>query len=163
MDQVSCPWTTWSVGDPIKAVSLAMTLQRLVVAAGGERDMNPLHFDSDYARSCGFRAAFANGLFQQAVCDRAVTDFTGPTGELRRLKLAMKAPVYVGSTLSVTGAIRSLAEAGGYGSVGIELELATEDGLCSTATATARVPVHGLCASRHARTREEFTHAIRLD
>jgi acyl dehydratase len=140
-DEVAAHWLSWAVGERIPSVSMAVTLQRLVVAAGGERDFNPLHFDEAYARSCGFSTAFANGFFQQAMLDRTITDFTGSSGELRRLSLRMRAPVYLGRSLEVTGAISSLAKDGSWLVVELDLELSTEDGMCSTGAATVRLPL----------------------
>jgi acyl dehydratase len=140
-NEVAARWSSWAVGDRIPSVSMAVTLQRLVVAAGGERDFNPLHVDEAYARSCGFSTAFANGFFQQAMLDRTITDFTGSSGELRRLSLRMRAPVYLGRSLEVTGAISSLAKNGSWLVVELDLQLSTEDGLCSTGAATVRLPL----------------------
>ena len=139
--EVAPSWSNWAVGERIPSVSMAVTLQRLVVAAGGERDFNPLHFDEAYARLCGFSTAFANGFFQQAMLDRTITDFTGSSGELGRLSLRMRAPVYAGRTLKATGAISSLAKDGSWLVVELDLELSTEDGMCSTGKATVRLPL----------------------
>jgi acyl dehydratase len=134
------PWPAMGAGTAIPPVAVAVSLQRLVLAAGGERDFNPLHFDSDYARSCGFRAAFANGLFLQAMIERTVTDFVGPMGELRRLRLRMSAPVYIGRVLTIDGTVDSVAESDGWGSVEATVYLRTEDGPCATARVMAQVP-----------------------
>ncbi|HJQ48562.1 MAG TPA: MaoC/PaaZ C-terminal domain-containing protein [Amycolatopsis sp.] len=133
-------WSAVKVGDPIPRIELEITRQRLVVAAGGERDFNPLHFDDERARAAGFEAAFANGFFLQAVADRAVMEFLGAAGELRRMSMRIFRPVYVGRQLSLTGSVTGRHEDAGWGVVAATLDLCTKDGRCASVEVEGAVP-----------------------
>jgi acyl dehydratase len=130
-------------GSRLPVVTMPVTLQKLVISAGGQRDFNPIHYDAEAAQAAGMRTAFANTFFQQGLLNRAVNDWAGTSGHLRRLALSMRAPIYLGSTLVVSGmvtGVHSTAE-GAADEIEVVLELATEDGVCSEATATV-VIVH---------------------
>jgi acyl dehydratase len=133
------------VGAQIPPLTMPITLSKLVIAAGGERDFNPIHYDVEAAKAAGVRTAFANTFFQQGILNRVVNDWTGPQGYLRRLVLSMKAPIHVGTTLVVTGTVTAIRPRDGEHADDIELTLrmSTEDGRCSEATATAVLPRGG--------------------
>jgi acyl dehydratase len=118
-------------------LTFPLTLSTLVMAAGGERDFNPIHHDTAHARSVGNRAAFANTLFQLALCSRAVSEWLPSQAVfLDELSLRMSRPAYLDTVVELLGTVRAAAADGAGWQV--SMQLVTADGVCSLAQATAR-------------------------
>jgi acyl dehydratase len=130
------------VGDAVAPLSVPVTLTNLVIAAGGERDFNPLHHDRSHARSAGLADAFMNTLYQQGLCNRFVNDWAGTEGELIRLRINMRRSIYVGQLLTIAGTVTSVRLESGRGLVELDLVLSTEDGPCTIADATMALPLN---------------------
>jgi acyl dehydratase len=109
-------------------VVLPVTMTRLALAAGAMRDYSPIHHDVDAARAAGHPTAFLNYTFQMALMLRALGEWTGTDRRVRRLRLRLRRPVYLGRTVSCTGVRDPAGPA-------VRVGLHTEDGLCSTAVA----------------------------
>ena len=88
----------------------------------------------DFARNAGHPTAFLSYSYQVAFFCRALGEWFDGDARLRRLKVAMKAPIYLGKTLTCRG-WRKRNATGAAETETIELTLATEDGPCTTATA----------------------------
>jgi acyl dehydratase len=112
---------------------LPITMTRLATGAAAVRDFSPLHHDIEFARNAGHPTAFLSYSYQLAVLCRALGEWFDGDECVRELKVSMKAPVYLGKTLSCGGRRT--------GDETIELLLATEDGPCTMAT--ARVSTSG--------------------
>jgi acyl dehydratase len=67
-------------------------------------------------------------MFLQAFVGRAANEWFGNDAFLRRLDVAMRAPNYIGQTLTAEGTVAEVREDGGRTLVEVEGTLATEDG-----------------------------------
>lgn len=67
----------FSVGERIGEVAYSLTPQRLVAAAGSNRDFNAIHFDSVTARQSGAADIYANNIFLLGMWERAAREFAG--------------------------------------------------------------------------------------
>ena len=112
---------------------MPITTTCLAKAAAAVRDFSPLHHDVDLARAAGHPTAFASYSHQLAFLCRALGEWFDGDERVRRLKVVMKASIYLGKTLTCRG-VRS-AEVVEPGVEVIDLTLSTEDGLCTTAIA----------------------------
>jgi acyl dehydratase len=93
----------------LEPVAFPLSLYRLVVAAGANRDFNAIHHNSDYARTTGAPDAYANTLFLQGMWERAVREFIGVAGVLLSLRgFRMHSFTLVGETAIVTGRVARL-------------------------------------------------------
>lgn len=115
------------------AIALPITMTRLATAAAAVRDFSPLHHDIEYARNAGHPTAFLSYSYQLAVACRALGEWFDGDARVTHLKVSMKAPMYLGKTLTCTG--RRSREAAAADAETIELALSTEDGLSTVATA----------------------------
>lgn len=105
-------WEDVEVGQELSPVSFPLTIYRLVMAAGANRDFNAIHHNSAYARSTGAPDMYANTLFLQGMWERAVRDFIGLSGTIRQLRgFRMKSFNCVGETVTVKGRVLSKARA----------------------------------------------------
>jgi acyl dehydratase len=120
-------WEELSVGEPLPTVTFPLSLYRLVVAAGGNRDFNPIHHNPGYARTTGAEDAYANTLFLQGMWERAVREFIGDAGTIRALRgFRMRTFTLIGDTAVVEGEVARLWPAEDDPAVGLaELALRT--------------------------------------
>ena len=99
-------WEDVAVGDALIPISFPLSLYRLVVVAGANRDFNSIHHNSEYARATGAADAYANTLFLQGMWERAVREFIGDGGTIRALRgFRMRSFNLVGDTAVVEGEV----------------------------------------------------------
>ena len=135
-------WEDVSEGDSIPKVSLELTRDRIVMIICGTRDIFPLHHDIEFARSMGYKAPAAPIVFLQGLLGRCLTDWTGPTGRIRKISLLLNSPSYQGDTIDVTGKVtRKYVDTGNH-RVDCELVVTKQDGTVS-AKAQAIVTIPG--------------------
>lgn len=97
------------VGDEVPTVEFPLSLYRLVVAAGGNRDFNSIHHNRSYAASTGARDAYASTFFLMGAWERVVRDYIGPAGTIRSItSFRMRKFNLVGSVMVVSGAVVEL-------------------------------------------------------
>ncbi len=66
-----------------------------------------MHHDYHFAvERQGVQDIFLNSPNQGAWLERYVTDWTGPTGRLGRLRFKMRKPIFPGDTMVIEGTVR---------------------------------------------------------
>jgi len=99
-------WDTAQVGDAVGPLAFPLSVYRLVVAAGANRDFNSIHHNSEYAKASGAPEMYANTLFLQGMWERTLRDYMGLAGTLRRISgFKMNSFNCVGETVVVRGAV----------------------------------------------------------
>ena len=83
--------------DPISRLTLALY-------CGASGDHNPIHVDSDFARSAGRDDVFAHGMLGMAYLARLVTGWV-PQRAIRSLSTRFVAITQVGDHISCTGTV----------------------------------------------------------
>jgi acyl dehydratase len=96
------------VGDEIPVLSKVVRREDVKAYADASGDQNPLHQDDEFARSVGFPGIIAHGMFSMAHLTKALTDWLGDPGALKRMKVQFRAVVFMGETLVARGRIASL-------------------------------------------------------
>lgn len=115
-------WEDVAVGDEVSPVRFPLSIYRMVVAAGGNRDFNSIHHNSEYARQTGAPDMYANNTFLQGMWERTVREFIGLAGSIRRVKgFRMKIFNTVGDTVTTRGKVNRLWLEGTSGLVELEL------------------------------------------
>lgn len=109
-------------------ISQLVTMTMLAKAAGAVRDFAPLHHDIELARAAGHATAFLSYSHQMSLITSAIGKWFDGDERMRRLKLSMKKPIYLGKTCVCAG-VRRPAETEGVEIV--EVSLISEDGICS--------------------------------
>jgi acyl dehydratase len=108
--------TAVSVGDELPAREFPIARADLVRYAGASGDFNPIHWNERFAKSVGLPDVIAHGMFTMATAIRVVTDWTGDPGAVVEYSVRFTRPVVVpdpdGTTLTVSGAVRSIREDG---------------------------------------------------
>ena len=136
-------WEDVEEGDELPAVAFPLSVYRLVVEAGANRDFNSIHHNSEVARASGAPEMYANTGFLLGMWERAVREFVGLDGVVRRITgFRMRRFNSVGQTVVVRGRVASKRRDDGDGV--LELELWSEIGgdvTVGPGTVTVTLPV----------------------
>ncbi|MFK7888507.1 MAG: acyl dehydratase [Gammaproteobacteria bacterium] len=128
-----------SVGEEIGNVSIPITLQRLVIEAGANRDFSLIHHDQKVAQATGAPDAYMNTFFIAGMFERLLRKWMGAHGRLNKMgNLRMKIFNSVGDTATFTGRVESINTSSNQ--VDIALTSATDNGITVTADATVTLP-----------------------
>jgi acyl dehydratase len=120
-------WEDVQEGDVLPTLHFPITVSRLVMAAGANRDFNAIHHNSEYAKASGAPEMYANNLFLQGMWERTVRDYVGLGGVIRKLSgFRMKVFNTVGDTVAVKGHVlrKWLEDGDGH----VEFEVRSENG-----------------------------------
>ena len=113
-----------SVVEDLPAVPFPLTVYRLVMEAGANRDFNSIHHNSEYARATGAPDMYANTLFLMGMWERCVRDWAGPEATILSLKgFRMGRFNVVGTTTTVTWVVTGVDTGSGE----VTLRMACED------------------------------------
>ena len=96
------------VGDEIPSASKTVRREDVKAYADASGDQNPLHQDDVFAQSVGFPGIIAHGMFSMAHVTKAVTDWLGDPGALKRMSVQFRAVVFMDETLVARGRVESL-------------------------------------------------------
>jgi acyl dehydratase len=120
-------WDDVEEGADVPPVAFPLSVYRLVVEAGANRDFNSIHHNSEYARASGAPEMYANTGFLLGMWERTVREFIGLGGSIRHIAgFRMRRFNHVGRTVVVRGRVKSKRrEAGG---ALVELEVWSEVG-----------------------------------
>lgn len=69
---------------------------------GASYDMNPVHHDEPFAKSSGYPAPLAVGMFPAGVCAAWASDHFGPRN-VRRTRIRWRKPLFPGAVLTISG------------------------------------------------------------
>ena len=99
-------WDDVQEGDELPPVAFPLTVYRLVVEAGANRDFNSIHHNSEFARASGAPEMYANTGFLLGMWERTIREFIGLDGTIRRIAgFRMKRFNTVGGTVTVRGRV----------------------------------------------------------
>lgn len=102
-----------AIGDEVPGVDFPLSIYRLVVAAGGNRDFNSIHHNSSYARATGASDMYASTFVIMGAWERVIRDFIGSAGTIRAIRnFRMRAFNLVGSVMTVGGRVADIRDDG---------------------------------------------------
>lgn len=106
---MTAPITAASVGAELPDVAFPITLYRLVMEAGANRDFNSIHHNCEYARATGAPDSYANTLFLMGMWERAIYDWTNSTARIVAIRgFRMSRFNTAGSTAVVSGTVKAV-------------------------------------------------------
>jgi acyl dehydratase len=135
-------WDEVAEGDEIPAVTFPLSVYRLVVEAGANRDFNSIHHNSDYAQATGAAEMYANTTFLLGMWERTVREFVGLDGTIRSIDgFRMRSFNLVGDTVTVKGVVRRKWRDGDVGLCTVEVWSENSDGVSvGPGTVTVSLP-----------------------
>jgi hypothetical protein len=128
-----------AVGDKVTVFSLPLTLQRLVMEAGVNRDFTPLHHDDVDTRRTGAPRSYANTILIQALIEATLRTWMGDRGVLRELSIRMISFNLSGTLITVGGSVTSVDQ-GASGDVGVDVWMRSDETLTVTGHAVVSLP-----------------------
>jgi acyl dehydratase len=132
-------WDTVAEGEHLPGFSYELSMLRLVAFVRATGLYDYVHHDPEYARAVGIRDAFAATPHIGGLFCRAVTDWTGPSGMIRRIEFRMTGQCLRNDMLAVSGHVTGKHRADdGTGLIDVELNIATQD---TPSVAAAKVTV----------------------
>ena len=118
-------WNAIQVGDALPALELPpITRLTLALYCGASGDHNPIHVDSDFARSAGMADVFAHGMLSAAWLARVLTNWV-PQSAIRSLDVRFAAITQVGERITCSGRVSEKLT----GSVRVQLATTNSDGI----------------------------------
>jgi len=129
-------------GDRLPELAVDVSATTVVLGALASRDWRPMHHDKDFAiHRNGTRDIFLNTPNQAAWFERYLTDWTGPSGRLGRMKFRMKDSVFPGDRMVFRGVVEKVeTDATGCGWAELALELAVGDRVATECSARIAIP-----------------------
>ena len=124
-----------SVGDKLPTISIPITLQRLVMEAGANRDLSLIHHNKEVAQSTGASDAYMNTFFILGMFERMLREWMGVKGRMKKIgSLQMKSFNVVGSVVYCNGRVTAIDDDGT-----VTVDMWMEDEKATTVTAIAVV------------------------
>ncbi len=109
-------------GTEIPPVTLHLTVQRMVIEAGGNRDFSPIHHNTRVAQSQGAPEMYANNIFLQGMWNRTVQEFIGLDGRIKKVgPFRMRIFNTVGDSVVTKGTVKKKWQEGGENLVELEI------------------------------------------
>jgi acyl dehydratase len=91
------------------------TTTQLVMWAGASGDLNPIHYDKDYAQKHNLSGVIVHGQLTGAFLGQMLTDWIGDEGNIKKLSLSYKGMNFPGEPLTCKGkVIKKFIEEGQY-------------------------------------------------
>ena len=127
-------------GTEIPEFALPLTIQRLVMEAGANRDFTPIHHDREITRATGAPEPYANTMLIQAVLEATLREWMGLTGRIRKLRFSMRAFATAGTIMSGHGRVTAIRAEHGGQFVDLDVWAASDGTQTATGTATVFLP-----------------------
>jgi len=129
-------------GDALPELSVDVSATTVVLGAMASRDWRPMHHDHDFAvNRNGVKDIFLNTPNLAAWFERYVTDWTGPTGRLGKIKFRMKDSVFPGDTMVFRGRVEGAeTDESGCAWVDLSLTLSVGDNMVNDCVARVAIP-----------------------
>lgn len=128
------------VGQRVPPYSIPLTVQRLVMEAGANRDFAPIHHDRDIAQAAGAPDMYANTMFLQTLFEVTLRRWMGPAGRLRRLAFSMRIFNCVGDLLTCEAEVTGTRSDAGQCHVDLDVWVESTRGRTVVGTATVELP-----------------------
>src|SRR2546429_3371216 len=93
------------VGDEVPTLVIPLTRTLIVATAIASRDYQDVHHDPGLAQERGSPDIFMNILSTNGFVRRFITDWAGPDGVLKSVKIRLGAPNHPGDTMTMTGQV----------------------------------------------------------
>lgn len=131
--------------DQLPTLSYEVTATTVVLGAIAARDWRPMHHDYDFAvNRSGVRNIFLNTPNQAAWFERYITDWTGPTGRLGRMKFRMNDSVFPGDTMRLDATVDGVeTDDTGCGWVSLAVTLSVDGDAKTTCSVRVALPTSG--------------------
>jgi len=99
------------VGDELPPVTAESNLVTSVLYAGASGDMNPLHYDPDFAAQVSpTGGVIAHGMYSMGLASRMLTAFAGGPERVLEVDVRFTRPWPLGTTSTFTGTVTAIED-----------------------------------------------------
>ena len=137
-------WDDVEVGQDLPET--ARDIDYTLIAGGAmwaTHDFMPVHHDPEFAQLKGAPNVFMNILTSNGLVGAYLTNWAGPEGELKMLKIGLSVPNYPGDRMTINGTVEKKWEEGGEHLVQIRVLGENQMGPHVTGTAIMALPTKG--------------------
>ena len=123
-------------------LAIDVTATTVVLGALASRDWRPMHHDKDFAQQRnGVRDIFLNTPNLAAWYERYVSDWTGPTGRLGRMKFRMRDSIFPGDRMVFRGSVERVdTDEVGCAWAELVVRVAVGDRVCTECSVRVALP-----------------------
>ena len=128
-------------GEELPSTSYSITIQRLVIEAGANRDFAPLHHNREIAQRGGAPDMYANNMFIHGMLERTIREWIGLDGGIKKIgpfRMTLFNPV--GETTVAHGKVEKKYQDGGENRVDLSLWAAHAKGTTVVGNAVVTLP-----------------------
>ncbi len=129
------------IGDELPGFELLVTSTVIVAGAIASRDFMPAHHDAEFAKAQGAPDLFMNIHTTNGYMSRFITDWAGPEGMVRSIKIRLGAPAVPGQPLRFTGQVAQKRVAEEECVVEVAVQAANGLGAHATGTVVVSFPL----------------------
>lgn len=104
-----------------------MTTEMFVRYSGAAGDLNPIHYDKDFAQSAGYPTVFSQGMHSAALLSEFAVNWLG-AANVRRFKVRFRDIVWPGDVVVASGEITAITEHTTTSRLTVTLELHRQTG-----------------------------------
>jgi hypothetical protein len=134
-------WEDVKVGDVMPRVEFPLSMHRLIVHAGANKDFSAVHHNTEVARDQGAPEMYANNVFAQGMWERTVREYIGLAGTIRKIgPFRMRTFSLVNETVVVEGSVQRTWQDGGLNFVELAMRSRISSGDCVVGTVTVTLP-----------------------
>jgi hypothetical protein len=134
-------WEDVAEGDAVPELAFPLSVHRLVVEAGANRDFSSIHHNRDYARSIGAPDMFANNVFLQGMWERVVREYIGLAGVINRIgPFRMTTFSTAGEVVTVRGTVQRKWREGSEHRLELAMSSSTSRGQTVSGMVTVTLP-----------------------
>lgn len=94
-----------SVGQALPALAFPITASAIIAGALATNDFAKVHHDPAAAAASGVPSIFMNILTTNGLVQRFVTEWAGVLARVRKIKIKLGAPNFVGDTMNLSGEV----------------------------------------------------------
>jgi acyl dehydratase len=107
------------VGTQLPELVFPITASAIAVAAIATNDYQNVHHDKAAAQAAGTPDIFMNILTTNGVVQRFVNDWAGPSARIKKIKLRLGAPNFVGDAMTLSGSVAKVDAATGAADIAV--------------------------------------------
>lgn len=115
-------WEDVKVGDELPAVDFNLTVQRMVMTAGANRDFVTLHHNSTTAKAAGAPDMFLNNVSTLSLWERVISDWSGIYGRVKKASFRIVHFHAAGDVIHVHGKVAKKWQEHGLNLVELDMQ-----------------------------------------
>ncbi|MDO8750533.1 MAG: MaoC family dehydratase N-terminal domain-containing protein [Dehalococcoidia bacterium] len=128
------------VGDEPPPVTFNMTIQRMVMSAGANRDFAIIHHNTAAGRSSGAPNMYLNNVSTLAMWERVISDWIGIRGRVKTVEFRITTFHAAGDVVTVKGQVKKKWQENGQNLINLDMNSEHSRGSCMVGSVVIALP-----------------------